>query len=258
MDIEFLAPPVYEVIRLIEGRPLFLTAHLERFSNSIKLAALDGVLSEADLVQGIVKLVDKTGLTHHNVRLEMGMLEHGITWVLFMVVTHYPEEELYVQGVHTVTSDITRENPHAKIFRKNYAQSISKIRSDSEAFEVILVDEDACVTEGSRSNLFFIKNNTIITAREEDVLLGISRLELCKLLFGLNIPIEMRAIRKSELPDFDACFLTGTSIKVLPIASIDTVNYASSTHPLVLKLIDAFDDALYKDINNLKYFGGSI
>ena len=157
-----------------------------------------------------------------------------------------------------MTSNITRENPHAKIFRKDYAQTISKIRSDSQAFEVILVDEKACITEGSRSNLFFIKNDVVITAREDDVLLGISRLELCKLLLKLNIALEMRTIKETELAEFEACFLTGTSIKVLPIATIDTIHYASSTHPLVLKLIDAFDDALKKDIIKLKKFGGRI
>lgn len=258
LNIEFLEPPVYEVIRLIEGLPLFLEAHMARFSNSVKLASLEGKLTADEILEAVKKLASKTGLTHHNVRLEMGLTPNGVSWILFMVQTNYPENHMYTKGVHTVTTQITRENPHAKIFRKDYAQTISKIRSDSEAFEVILVDETGCVTEGSRSNLFFIKNDVVITAREEDVLLGISRLELSKLLLKLNISLELRAIKQNELPDFEACFLTGTSIKVLPIATIDSINYASSAHPLVLKIIDAFDDVLNNDIIKLKKVGGSI
>lgn len=252
INIAFLEPPVYEVIRVIDGIPLFFKAHMDRLNESLKLAAFQVALSNQEILRGIKTLVAETGLTHHNVRLEIGITTQGITWILFMVVTQYPDQFAYEQGVHTVTSHVTREKPHAKIFRKQYAQLISKIRNETQAYEVILVDGEEQITEGSRSNLFFIKNGKVITAQEKDVLLGISRMALCKVLKDLNIGIEMRVIPKAELKDFEACFLTGTSTKVLPIATIDAIAYPSVSHPIVIKLIKAFDEVLLEDIMNLK------
>lgn len=252
VPLTFIEAPVYEVIRLIEGLPLFMTEHMSRLSHSIKLAEFQWKLSAKDVLEAINKLVSLTGLINHNVRLEIGKTNHGVSWILFMVETHYPNEQMVIEGVEAVTANIIRHNPHAKIFREDYAQKINSIRQDTGAFEVILLDDDEHITEGSRSNLFFVKDNMLITAPESEVLLGISRLELFKLLKRLDIPVQMRHIRKSELGTFDACFLTGTSIKVLPIARIDLMQYDSASHPLIRTLIEAFDEAIYNDINNLK------
>ena len=48
-------------------------------------------------------------------------------------------------------------------------------------------------------------------------------------------------IYKDEIADFDAVFLTGTSINVLPVKSINNTHYDSVNNELVRSLINDFN-----------------
>ena len=68
------------------------------------------------------------------------------------------------------------------------------------------------------------------------------RRHLLQLCDEMGVPVIQQAISKADMPYVEAAFLTGTSIKVLPIAKIDGVRYNSSNHPLVQKLMKRFDE----------------
>lgn len=249
-DIKFIDAPVYEVIRVMDGIPLFVDGHLERLFTSLRLLQIDHDYTQLQFISAILKLVRETGIRDNNIRLEVGYIqEETLAWVLYWVETYYPEKEVYEKGVFAVTETITRENPHAKIYRDAYARKISSIRRETGAFEVILIKENGVITEGSRSNLFFVKDDVIYSALESDVLKGITRNKV-KALSGFNF-LE-KNITVNELSDFDACFLTGTSIHILPIYMIDDVSYHSSQNPLILSLIDAFHHTVINDIENTR------
>ena len=250
VDIKFINAPVYEVIRVMDGIPLFVDGHLERLFTSLTLLQIDHDYTALQFISAILKLVHETGIRDNNIRLEVGFIkEKTLAWVLYWVESVYPDKTVYEKGVFTVTETITRENPHAKIYRDEYARKISNIRRDTGAFEVILVKENGVITEGSRSNLFFVKEDVIYSAMESDVLKGITRNKI-KTLTGFNF-VE-KNITVNELSDFDACFLTGTSIHILPIFMIDDVSYHSSQNKLILSLMNAFHHTVINDIENTR------
>ena len=249
-QVAFSTSPVYEVIRVMEGVPLFIQGHLERLFNSLDLAGLNHNITENELIRAISQLVQVTQIRNNNVRLEVGLNpSEKLTWVLYWVESVYPNETVYQQGVKTVTHAITRENPHAKIYRSAYAQKIAQVRENTKAFEVILVNEQGVVTEGSRSNLFFVKGDVIVSALEANVLKGITR---NKLLALDSFHFEERNILANELATYDACFLTGTSIHILPISQIDDIEYKSSEHSIVQNLMHAFETEVLKDIEQTR------
>lgn len=81
------------------------------------------------------------------------------------------------------------------------------------------------------------------------MLKGITRNKI-KTLTGFNF-VE-KNITVNELSDFDACFLTGTSIHILPIFMIDDVSYHSSQNKLILSLMNAFHHTVINDIENTR------
>ncbi len=250
VDMKFISAPVYEVIRVMDGMPLFVEGHLERLFSSLKLLQIDHDYTELQFISAILKLVHETEIRDNNIRLEVGYIEHDVlSWVLYWVDSYYPEKAIYEKGVFTVTETITRENPHAKIYRDAYAHKISNIRRETGAFEVILVKENGVITEGSRSNLFFVKDDVIYSALESDVLKGITRNKVKALS---EFKFVEKNITVNELSDFDACFLTGTSIHILPIYMIDDVSYPSSQNKLILDLMDKFHKTVLNDIENTR------
>lgn len=247
--IRFVTPPVYEVIRVVSGRPLFLHEHYERLVQSSIMSDIQISFAEADLLKYIDSLVERTGILNNNVRLEVGKTdENQISWVLFWVHSVYPDETVYKKGVKVVTYKAERENPHAKIYRSNFADTILELRKKHDAFEVLLVREDHVITEGSRSNLFFIKNDVIYSAKESDVLQGITRMKLIELMQQMGIKWIEMDILVSEIDQFEACFITGTSVHILPVSQINTVCYESAKHPLLLRLEHKFKNIVLEDL----------
>jgi branched-chain amino acid aminotransferase len=82
--------------------------------------------------------------------------------------------------------------------------------------------------------------------------MGITRQKLLEMLHTLNIERIEMDIALDSLADFEACFLTGTSIHILPICCIDDTQYASSTNPLILKLEHTFKKIIHDDLENIR------
>ena len=86
-----------------------------------------------------------------------------------------------------------------------------------------MVDHNGFITEGSRTNIFFIQGNKFYTAPNSIVLLGIMRSKVIELIVELNFTLIEECIHTSRINQMDAAFITGTSPRILPIQNINEV-----------------------------------
>ncbi len=107
----------------------------------------------------------------------------------------------------------------------------------------MLRDEKNCITEGSKSNVFFIANERVMTAPGDQVLKGITREKVFLLCNKLNYKIIECPISIDTLYSMEAVFLTGTSPRILPVNRIDEISY-STGHPMMRNLMKAYDDLI--------------
>ncbi len=251
--VNFSKPPVYEVIRLLDGIPMFFEGHMERMHHSLEMIGEAELLPKELVLKGIQTLVSVTNIRDNNIRIEIGRDQHNqFVWTLFLVVSYYPDKIEYEKGVKTVTVEVERKEPHAKIYRTEFTEKINHLRKVNDAFEVILINHFGHVTEGSRSNLFFIKENKVYTAKTVDVLVGITRSKILEIIGELKIEIVEMDIAFTSLSDFEACFLTGTSIHLLPISRIDNIIYPSTQHPVMLRIFEALEKYIQNDIDQTR------
>lgn len=235
---------VYEVIRVMAGVPLFMEAHLERLNRSVHLAGLSESLDLKRIKGTIHALTEECGVEDQNIRLNVWQ-EHGhIRWTGFFMESHYPDPELYQAGVATGLLRMARHNPTAKVWQADLKAAVTHQCEVRQLYEMILVDSEGFISEGSRSNLFFTQGNTLVTAPDEAVLGGITRLKLLELISELNLPLVKRPIAAAELEAFDGAFLTGTSIHLLPVRTIDAWQRQSSAQHLIRLLMDRFEEAV--------------
>lgn len=252
-DVPFTAPPIYEVIRLYDGVPLFIESHLKRLYNSMQLTDLILDLPLELVVNAIKELTELNHISITNVRLEVGKISSGqICWTLYLVESIYPERSTYDTGVETSTFKIERPNPHAKIYRASFTDLIGAEKTRNNVFEVILVNELGQITEGSRSNLFFIKDNVLFSANRELVLEGITREKVLEILFEKGITLVEGVLPVENLGGFEACFLTGTSIHILPIKRIDSFSYDSANHSMIKMLQMEFETKIQDDLQQTR------
>jgi len=99
-------------------------------------------------------------------------------------------------------------------------------------------NNDETISEGSKSNVFFVLDESIITSPDSQVLLGVTRSKVIEVCKNNGIDVIKRNIYFNELKDFEGAFITGTSNDVLPIKTIDDIVYNSSHNEIVKKVYE--------------------
>jgi branched-chain amino acid aminotransferase len=245
-------PSIYEVIRIMDGVPLFLEEHYDRLQNSSKLLGYDLKLSFEDVKKSIMELIKLNNVKNYNIKIVVnGLRNNDINEYFFFIKSSYPSEDLYKQGIKTFTYKAVRENPNAKVINQSLRNEINRLLKEKDCYEALLVNHKGEITEGSRSNAFFIKEGKVYTAPAKDVLLGITRKRIMDLCKQNGIDVLEVSILERELSSFEAAFISGTSPKVLPISKIDTISLSVNNDTLQ-KIIKIYDDEIEKYINSHK------
>ncbi|QXM06494.1 aminotransferase class IV [Crassaminicella indica] len=235
------SPVIYEVIRIIEGVPLFLEEHLERMRKSALLLGLHIQKEDKTVTDEINKLIVMNKCKNINVKLLCSRVnETKQDFLVYFIKSYYPEREVYERGIHTILYYSERENPNAKVLNISFRENINKKIKENNAFEALLVNEEGIITEGSRSNMFFVKGGEVFTAPAKDVLLGVTRNRIMKVCKALNIPVIEKAISVKDIICLDGAFMSGTSVNVLPISSIGKIQLDSVYNRVIDKIAKGY------------------
>lgn len=236
-------PSIYEVIRIIDGIPLFLEEHYQRLKNSAGILGIEISTNFEDIKKNIEKMIKLNNISNNNIKIVVNNFSQNIDYYFFFIKSSYPNEDLYKLGIRTLLYDSMRENPNAKIINKSLRKDVDALLSKKNCYEALLVNSLGEVTEGSRSNLFFIKDGKVYTSPPGDVLMGITRQRIIKLCNDNNIDVVEAPIYSKSLNSYEAAFISGTSPKVLPISCIDDIHYSTSNHTL-LKVMDIYNNEI--------------
>lgn len=231
---------IYEVIRVLNGVPLFLEDHLERMHESLALIGKASVKSTEEVRNLISLLIKANGTRNGNVKFVVGdSLPDGI--LLYMIPHSYPDEAMYKNGIATAILKLERTNPNAKIVNTSYKEMVAEFIRDKGVYEALLVNREGCITEGSRSNVFFVASDTLLTPPLKDVLGGITRKRIIDLAKSSGIAFRETDISLDLLSELQGAFMSGTSPKVLPISRIDKLEIPSASCPIIGRLMKLYD-----------------
>lgn len=238
---------VYEVVRVIE-KPIYLKEHIVRLNKSLKLLGIDNQISYEHIYSQMMKLCELNDIACNNIKILCSVEESQLKDVyVYHIQSNYPDDQAYNKGVKTIFYRVERENPNIKIHRPILKETIGKELKRNGAYEALLVDDENMVTEGSRSNLLFVSGDSIVTTKKDKVLLGVTRSKVIEICKRYDISITEREIRVDDISSFNAAFITGTSINVLPISMINDMRFDVDNR-LLRRLIKLFEEDFKKDI----------
>jgi len=239
---------IYEVVRIIDGVPLFWKEHLERMIQSLNLMKQDGARIVGEVDSKLRNFISGSHFKNNNIKIIIGNFDGlAYEYMAYYIPSFYPDASYYEQGVKVRTLSHERQNPNAKVINNQLTETVAKIRRDQEVYEIALVNKDGVITEGSRSNLFFLKDHCVHVSQGHKILKGITMLKVIELLGALKIDYKEDDVLESELLAYDACFMTSTSNNVLPIDVIDGQQFDSAHQPVVKALVDAFAKLIKAD-----------
>ncbi|MCW3804824.1 aminotransferase class IV [Plebeiibacterium marinum] len=235
---------VYEVFRVEQNTPLFLMDHLTRLFNSLQKAVERVSFSKNEITHDIQQLIKRESIPNGNIRIScIATKKEVVDCYIYYIPASYPTKEMYSQGVSTTLLYAERENPNLKIDNTQTRKTAIQKLKESGHFEALLVNHNNHITEGSRSNVFFIQKNCIYTAAEHFILPGIMRSKVIECILSENIELKFEGIQPDQLNTMDAAFITGTSPRILPISNVDSIMFDTNT-PLLRRLMQKIEEKI--------------
>lgn len=244
---------VYEVIRVIDGLPLFLEDHISRFYTSLKLNNINTLVTERQIKSRIRALIEVNKLSIGNIRFQLlSNINGNYDFYAMVIPFFYPTKEEYESGVDCDLFPATRNNPNSKTTNLSFRELTENQIRTNNIFELILFNEQNQISEGSRSNLFFIDKNILYTSPDTEVLLGVTRKKIINICETKNIVVKKLLIKTTEISGFNSAFLSGTSINILAVKAIGSSNF-NTLNPVLLLLTNEYEKLLNEYLNTFKW-----
>jgi branched-chain amino acid aminotransferase len=246
---------VFDFLITYNKRPFRLKEHVQRLENSARNIGLELKHSNAEICEIVEETVRRN--SHHNesnIRIVYtgGISADGVTpegnGVLMVMVTpkHVLPDWWYSEGAKIITVEIERFIPLAK--STNYLTAVYALQEakKQQAVEAVYVDRTNRILEGTTTNFFYFKGDTLITPVEGSILPGITRsviLELAKDRFE----VQTRDIDFSELGAMEEVFITASNKEVVPIIQVNDQTIGNGTPGpntrTIMKLFRDYTDA---------------
>lgn len=226
------ADGIYEVVRWY-GKGFFdMEGHMKRLKRSLGEMGINWV--EAETFPAIAeKLVRENGLADKPVMVYL-QVTRGVA-----KRTHYfpinevkstsysyafqfnPDEDAFINGIKAILRPDIRWKrcdiksiallPNTMLFNEAYTKGYK---------ECIFVRE-GLITECAHSNIFFVKENNLLTHPESNhILSGISRNNVIKFARNEGIRVIEEPVSEGEIHALDEAFITNTSSEVVPVTEL--------------------------------------
>jgi len=255
---------VYEVWRTYGGVLFGAREHWERLENSAAGIGLRLPLDFERLLAEIRRTIASAcAVTHwageHYVRLQIsrGAGPIGLDpqlagtqafWVLLVKpLADLTDDELNTGMRVEMGGAVRRNDPRTlppSLKTGNYLNNVLALREAvaAGAQEVLMVNLDGRLTEGSVRNFWFVEGERVVTPPLSDgILAGVTR----RLLFeqvGPAVGIELReeTLRPEDLPRFAECFVTSSTQDIAPVSAISAHHFRLGSVTLTRRLKAAF------------------
>ena len=212
---------IYEVIRMIKGSPVFFRDHMERLATSVKLQHQALLADVPALRKAIISLTRSDKKKETNLKIVFNYNNGSDNYLVYFIEPIYPSEEQYKKGVKGILFSAERKDPVSKVINHKLRSFIYQKLILEGGYEALLVNGNNLITEGSRSNLFFLKGETLVTAPDNVILNGITRKHILDICRENQIKVKLYCVKVKDISEYDAIFMTGTSPMLLPFYCID-------------------------------------
>ncbi|MCC7105385.1 MAG: aminotransferase class IV [Chloroflexi bacterium] len=236
-----------------------LEQHLDRLDYSRRVARIEPPFTRAEIRQGALELLSREEAgddilvriaLYVGAGLNLGYLPDEVElgafmFPLFTGSRHAPRRAPLKAGISSWDRLSDRAAPPRVKSGANYQNArLARVQGRINGYDdVLLLNAAGEVTEFPLSNFMLVRRGVLVTPwRESGILEGITRMALLELARDeLGLAVEERPVLRSELYAADEAFMTGTSMGVREIASIDGYPVGDgSIGPITSRLGEAY------------------
>ncbi|HIE40363.1 MAG TPA: D-amino acid aminotransferase [Thiomicrorhabdus sp.] len=244
---------VYEVIPVYNGQLFSFEEHLQRLKNSLNAVQIQNPLSDTQWLDILTHLIQKHPWTDQYIYLQ-------VTRGIQMQRDHLPADNLtptvyaYTNPLKSVSETIIQHGISVITL-----EDIRWLKCDIKAIpllpnvmmklaakaqqadDAILISREGYITEGTASNVFIVKNGTILTPPNSQKLLpGITRKVIERIANAHKIPLIEQDITESMLNEADEIWLSSSTKEALPVTRLNGCAVGTGKPGAIWKNINLF------------------
>jgi branched-chain amino acid aminotransferase len=256
---------VYEVMRTYRRRPFLYGAHVDRLRRSAGMIDLGVPFTDAELLARI----EETATVFYDAAGESGrgtemyirvLLTRGVgqmtydpaacpvpTLIIIIKPQLDPPAEAYEKGVKVVLVPVVRNHPFSinPLIKSNNLLNnalAAQFALRQGGFEAIMRNYRSEISECSQSNLFVVKDGSVLTPPiEAGLLAGITRAFVFDVGKACGVAVREMTLSDRDLFDADEMFLTSTTREIVPIVTVGDSQIGNGTPgPVTRRLLTEF------------------
>jgi branched-chain amino acid aminotransferase len=233
-----LGDGVWEGIRLHQSKLVFIEDHLDRLYASAKGISLDIQYSKEEIINEINKVLDKNKMRDHiHIRLIISRGDKitpyqnpnaNVGPINLVIIPEYKQTDpdIYIKGINIGIVPNIRPNESILSPHYNTLSKLNCILASIEANKLgydegIMNDMNGNISTCNSTNLFFIKNNMVLTSTGEYCLNGITRGKAILVCNQNNIAFSETNFTFEDIQDCNEAFVTGTFAGIIPVSQLE-------------------------------------
>ena len=233
-----LGDGVWEGIRLHKSKLVFIEEHLDRLYASAKGVSLDISYSKEDIIDEINKVLDKNKMDDNiHIRLVISRGDKitpyqnpnaNIGPINLVIIPEYKKTDpnTYLEGVNIGRVPNIRPNENILSPHYNTLSKLNCILASIEANKLgydegIMNDMNGNISTCNSTNLFFIKNDRVLTSTGEYCLNGITRGKAISVCNHNKIECSEINFTFEDIKDCNEAFVTGTFAGIIPVSQLE-------------------------------------
>lgn len=238
---------IFDYLKTINNRPIFLEEHLQRFYYSAEQMHLPVPHAPAELEAIIKELIQRHDMGTSGIRLTLtgGYSPDGYNisspnLIITQLPLALPSTAAIEKGIHLATYEHLRTLPHVKSI--NYAMAVwLQPHLRKQGADDVLYHLNGVISECPRANIFMVKDGVVITP-DTNILFGITRQKVIALA-KQHYKVEERTVTLAELKDCQEVCIASTTKQLLPVSAINGNSIADGKPgPITQQLYSALQE----------------
>ena len=243
-----LGDGVWEGLRVVDGHPAFLDAHLDRLFEGANAIALDIGLDRTALERAIHETLaanDMRDGAHLRLMVTRGVkrtpyqdprVTIGPATVVIIPEHKVAKPETVNAGLSLFTVHVRRGFPDVQDPKLNSHSKLNCITAciqaiEAGADEALMLDPHGFVATCNSTHFFIVRKGEVWTSSGDYCLGGITRANVLRICREAGIPCFERNFSLAQVYSADEAFTTGTFAGLAPVRSVDGRKIGDGTLP---------------------------
>ena len=251
---------VWEGIRLIQDKWIFLDEHIDRLFEGARAIDLELGLSAEQITNAILETQHANNMSdqaHARVMFTRGVKVKpfqqpalSTSGPTFVIIMEHSDPHAKAQGITMATVPQIRGMPMSQDPKLNSHSKLNCILACIQANkmgadEALMLDPHGFVNTTNSCNFFIVKNGEVWTSTGDYCMNGITRKKIIMLCKDNSIPVFEKNFSLVDVYSADEVFITGTLGSLVPVLELDKRTFDANNNKLTQTLQSLYNDLIH-------------